>query len=109
MCGVQLASFLQGRGIPAMCYHAGMSATQRQAVSSALAARRLRVVTCTTALSTGLDLSFIDGVVHHSLPPSMEDFVQQVRPALASHLPPPLRTRGALASRRAGADRTRRT
>lgn len=67
-----------------MCYHAGLSAMQRQAVADNMAQRRLRVVTCTTSLSTGLDMAFIDGVVHHALPSSMEEYVQQVRVPLAT-------------------------
>jgi ATP-dependent DNA helicase RecQ len=85
--GAQLASFLQGRGIPAMCYHAGLSAAQRQAVAAGMAARRVRVVTCTTALSTGLDMAYIDAVVHHSLPASMEEYVQQARPEFLLSVP----------------------
>ena len=79
MRGMQLASFLQGKGVPAMCYHAGLSAPQRQAVAEGIASRKLRVVTCTTALSTGLDLACVDAVVHHALPSSLEEYVQQVR------------------------------
>jgi Helicase conserved C-terminal domain len=82
---MQMASFCQGKGIPAMCYHAGLSATQRQAVADAMAQRRVRVVTCTTALSTGLDMSFIDGVVHHALPSSLEEYVQQARCLPVTH------------------------
>ena len=76
---MQLASFLQGKGVHAACYHAGLSAAQRQSVAENLAKRKLRVLTCTTALSTGLDVSCIDGVIHHTLPSSLEEYVQQVR------------------------------
>lgn len=65
-----------------MSYHAGLSAAARQEVSDSLGSGRVSVVTCTTALSTGLDCSRVDGVLHHSLPPSMEEYVQQVRPPL---------------------------
>lgn len=75
---VQLAAYLHGRGISAMAYHAGLSAGARQDVSDSLASGRVSVVTCTTALSTGLDCSRVDGVLHYSLPPSMEEYVQQV-------------------------------
>eukprot|EP00892_Ulva_mutabilis_P003964 jgi/Ulvmu1/193/UM001_0197.1 len=74
----QLAAYLQGRGLSAMSYHAGLSAAARQEVSDSLGTGRVSVVTCTTALSTGLDCSRVDGVLHHSLPPSMEEYVQQI-------------------------------
>lgn len=83
MPAVQLAAYLQGRGVSAMSYHAGLSAAARQDVSDSLASGRVSVVTCTTALSTGLDCSRVDGVLHYSLPSSMEEYVQQV----CSHLP----------------------
>jgi superfamily II DNA helicase RecQ len=88
---LQLASFLQGRGISAMCYHSGLSATQRQAVSDNMVQRLLRVVTCTTSLSTGLDMAGIDGIMHHALPSSMEEYVQQVCASLATDVQPHLR------------------
>jgi superfamily II DNA helicase RecQ len=74
---VQMASFLQGRGVPAMCYHAGLSAAQRQAVADAINKKSVRVVACTTALSTGLDMSSVDSVLHLTLPSSLEDYIQQ--------------------------------
>lgn len=89
---VQLAAYLQGRGVSAMSYHAGLSAAARQDVSDSLVNGRVSVVTCTTALSTGLDCSRVDGVLHYSLPPSMEEYVQQVGSRLAapgSPAPPP--------------------
>lgn len=78
---LQLAAYLHGRGISAMSYHAGLSAAARQEVSDSLRCGRVSVVTCTTALSTGLDCSRVDGVLHYSLPPSLEEYVQQVCPS----------------------------
>ena len=75
---MQLSAYLHGRGISAMAYHAGLSAAARQEVSDSLRSGRVSVVTCTTALSTGLDCSRVDGVMHFSLPSSMEEYVQQV-------------------------------
>jgi Lhr-like helicase len=75
---VQLASYLQGRGVAAAAYHGSLSGVARQSVAKRLAAGELRVVTCTTALSTGLDLHNIDGILHHTMPASLEDYVQQV-------------------------------
>jgi ATP-dependent DNA helicase RecQ len=62
-----------------MSYHAGLSVSQRQAVAEAITKKRVRVVACTTALSTGLDMSSIDSVIHLSMPSSLEDYVQQAR------------------------------
>ena len=72
---VQLASFLQGKGVSALAYHAGLSATQRQGVSFAVLQQRVKVVVCTMALSSGLDFSSIDAVVHFTLPNSLEEYV----------------------------------
>jgi superfamily II DNA helicase RecQ len=62
-----------------MAYHAGLSATQRQQVSTALVARKVSLVACTSSLSSGLDCSAIDAIIHYSLPSSLEEYVQQVR------------------------------
>jgi ATP-dependent DNA helicase RecQ len=62
-----------------MSYHAGLTVTQRQAVAEAISKKRVRVVACTTALSTGLDLSSIDSVIHLAVPSSLEDYIQQAR------------------------------
>lgn len=75
---VQLASYLQGRGLAAASYYGSMSGAARQAVAERLAAGKLKVVTCTTALSSGLDLHNVDGVLHNAMPASLEDYVQQV-------------------------------
>lgn len=75
---VQVASFLMGKGVPAMAYHSGKAASHRQAVSAAMGNGRVRVVCCTVALSMGLDEAAIDGIVHYMLPSSMEEYVQQV-------------------------------
>lgn len=59
---------------------------EREAIQASFCSGALRVVVATVAFGMGLDAAGVRGVVHMSLPRSLEEYVQQVqlnpRPAL---------------------------
>ena len=61
---------------------------ERQATQEAFCAGKMRVVVATVAFGMGLDSPHVRGVVHVTLPRSLPEYVQQVRPvAVTADLP----------------------
>lgn len=58
---------------------------EREAIQSAFCSGSMRVVVATVAFGMGLDAAGVRGVVHMSLPRSLEEYVQQV--SLPPYLP----------------------
>ena len=74
----QLSKLLNVRGISAAPYHAGRDHRERSAVEQDFAAGRLRVVAATVAFGMGIDIAAVGGVIHATMPRSLEEYVQQV-------------------------------
>ena len=51
---------------------------EREAIQASFCSGALRVVVATVAFGMGLDAAGVRGVVHMSLPRSLEEYVQQV-------------------------------
>ncbi len=72
-----LAARLQGLGIHAQAYHAGMDPQQRQRTQEAFAAEALDVITATVAFGMGIDRSNVRCVIHANMPKTIEHYQQE--------------------------------
>uniref|UniRef100_A0A0G4HUJ8 DNA 3'-5' helicase n=1 Tax=Chromera velia CCMP2878 TaxID=1169474 RepID=A0A0G4HUJ8_9ALVE len=72
-----LARKLGGRAKRVDVYHADKTAANRRKIQREFMEGKLRIVVATLAFGMGIDKSDIDGVIHYSLPKSLEQFVQE--------------------------------
>jgi len=73
-----IASFLQGKGIEAKAYHAGLPTEQKNTTYADFVADRVQIVVATIAFGMGIDKSNIRFVVHMTLPKTLENFYQEI-------------------------------
>ncbi len=73
----RMAASLQGRGVRACAYHAGMDADKRRRTQDAFAAEQLDVVVATVAFGMGIDRSNVRCVIHAAMPKSVEHYQQE--------------------------------
>ncbi len=74
----QVAAKLQGKGIKAMCYHAGMPASTRSSVQEEFINDTISVVCATVAFGMGIDKSNVRWVIHYNLPKNVEGYYQEI-------------------------------
>jgi ATP-dependent DNA helicase RecQ len=74
----KVADAVSKAGWRAAAYHAGLSASLREQVNEAFAARRLDIVVATNAFGMGIDRPDIRTVVHVQAPGSVEAYYQEV-------------------------------
>jgi len=72
----EIAGYLQSNGVNAAPYHAGRPAFSRTEVQSGFATGSISVVVATIAFGLGIDKADVRGVIHYSLPKSLENYVQ---------------------------------
>ncbi|HJZ72705.1 MAG TPA: ATP-dependent DNA helicase RecQ [Vicinamibacterales bacterium] len=72
------AAFLEGSGVRAAAYHAGLKDEARTRVQDAFAAGTLPVVCATNAFGMGIDRPDVDAVVHYAIPGSVEAYYQEI-------------------------------
>ena len=72
------AEALQGAGIAADAYHAGMEEAERTRVQDRFADGSLSVVCATNAFGMGIDRPDIEAVVHFEIPGSLEAYYQEI-------------------------------
>ncbi|PJM73791.1 DNA helicase RecQ [Bifidobacterium primatium] len=72
-----LADDLRGRGIAAVCYHAGLPADERSRAQRDFVNDDAHVVVATNAFGMGIDKSNVRYVVHHNMPDSIEAYYQE--------------------------------
>ncbi|XP_078172709.1 DEAD/DEAH box RNA helicase family protein isoform X1 [Carex rostrata] len=63
--------------IKAKSYHSGLHAKERSLVQELFCSNKIRVVVATVAFGMGLDKSDVEGVIHYSLPESLEEYIQE--------------------------------
>lgn len=73
-----IASFLQGKGIEARAYHAGLPTEEKNRTYADFVSDRVQIVVATIAFGMGIDKSNIRFVVHMSLPKTIENFYQEI-------------------------------
>nr|MDE7376740.1 ATP-dependent DNA helicase [Muribaculaceae bacterium] len=69
---------LSRMGLRAVCYHAGMSASAREAAQRAFINGDAQVVCATVAFGMGIDKSNIRWIVHYNMPHNIESYYQEV-------------------------------
>jgi len=73
-----IATFLQGKGIEAKAYHAGLPTEEKNNTYADFVADRVQIVVATIAFGMGIDKSNIRFVVHMTLPKTLENFYQEI-------------------------------
>jgi ATP-dependent DNA helicase RecQ len=74
----EYAALLDAAGLRAACYHAGLSAGEREDAYEAFMAGRLDVMTATSAFGMGVDKPDIRYVLHAQAPESPDNYYQEV-------------------------------
>jgi ATP-dependent DNA helicase RecQ len=73
-----IAAYLQGRGVEARAYHAGLPTEEKNVTYADFVADKVQVVVATIAFGMGIDKSNIRFVVHMTLPKTLENFYQEI-------------------------------
>ncbi len=74
----QTTEFLQGKGIRAAPYHAGLSDDERIANQDAFARDDIEVIVATIAFGMGIDKSNVRFIIHRDMPKDIESWYQEM-------------------------------
>lgn len=74
---IQIARFLQGRGISSAAYHGGMPHDERTKNYTAWRKDSVQVMVGTSAFGMGIDKGNVDAVIHLEIPDSVENYFQE--------------------------------
>ena len=72
-----VCEMLNGRGISATRYHAGLSDQERRENQEAFALDKCRVMVATNAFGMGIDKSDVRFVIHYAMPGDLESYYQE--------------------------------
>lgn len=72
-----VCKYLCDNNITAKSYHSGLPMKNRSRVQDLFCSNKIRVVVATVAFGMGLDKSDVEGVIHYSLPESLEEYIQE--------------------------------
>lgn len=73
-----MASKLQGLGIKAMAFHAGLPTEQKMEIQRAFINDEVLVICATIAFGMGIDKSNVRWVIHSNMPKNMESYYQEI-------------------------------
>jgi len=74
---MKLADFLEGHGVRALGYHAGMSSENRKENQEAFNRDEVEIMIATIAFGMGIDKSNVRFVIHADLPKNIESYYQE--------------------------------
>ncbi|XP_062225987.1 ATP-dependent DNA helicase Q-like 5 [Phragmites australis] len=72
-----VSKYLCDNNISAKSYHSGLPMKNRSRVQDLFCSNKIRVVVATVAFGMGLDKSDVEGVIHYSMPESLEEYIQE--------------------------------
>ena len=72
-----LADFLEGNGVSAVAYHAGLPAPKRSRIQDDFMENRFKVIAATVAFGMGVDKADVRFVIHAGMPGSLEGYYQE--------------------------------
>ena len=75
---VELADYLRQRGVSSLPYHAGMPAKVRAGHQEAWLKNDVDCIVATSAFGMGVDKADVRAVYHIELPPSIEEYYQEI-------------------------------
>ena len=73
-----IASFLKKNNIAAQYYHAGLSYKNKKTIQQEFLRSKIKVLAATNAFGMGIDIPDIDLIIHYDIPPSMEEYYQEI-------------------------------
>ncbi len=74
----RLANKLQGSGIDAKAFHAGMSFDVKDKIQDDFITDKCQIICATIAFGMGIDKPNVRWVIHHNLPKNIENYFQEV-------------------------------
>lgn len=82
-----LAALLLQKHVAVASFHAGKSHSERKQIQRLFGKGEIRIIVATIAFGMGVDMPSIRGVIHFSMPRSIENFVQEIGRAGRDGLP----------------------
>ncbi|MHB9138959.1 MAG: RecQ family ATP-dependent DNA helicase [Victivallaceae bacterium] len=73
-----VADFLNGKGIHAVAYHAGMEHEDRERIQNSFMSGQINCIVATIAFGMGIDKSNIRRIIHYDMPKSIENYSQEI-------------------------------
>ncbi len=73
-----IAKTLTNHGRAAAYYHAGLSFKEKSKIQERFKLGKLQIVAATNAFGMGIDISDIQRVIHFDIPPSIEEYYQEI-------------------------------
>ena len=73
-----ISSYLNDHHINASYYHAGISYKLKKSIQNQFLQGKVKVIVATNAFGMGVDIADISKVIHYDIPPSLEEYYQEI-------------------------------